>query len=130
MSADIPPLLLPSSLDAPAMARLHLHRHVAHLPASTFDDALVLTSELVTNAVQHGQPEIILSIKFNPLGITVTVSDTCPRLPPATPVTPPPSSAHGRGLLIINSLATSWGISAGPDQAGKSIWFHLAAQPR
>jgi hypothetical protein len=66
---------LPADAAAPAIARAVLVEHAGSLPAGLIEDALLLVSELVTNAVQHGQPEILLSIRRRPPGIGVSVQD-------------------------------------------------------
>ena len=116
---------LPASLDAPALARLHLRQFRSHLTPPVLDDALILTSELVTNAVLHGKPEISLSIRVDAPNLTVTVSDEGAVIPAETPDFPPPDTPRGRGLAIVDSLATRWGISPQISGPGKAVWFVL-----
>ena len=77
----IPRLVLPASLDAPALARLHLRQALPRLPPAILDDTLILTSELVTNAVLHGRPEISVSVELAEPELTVVVTDGSPVLP-------------------------------------------------
>ena len=116
-----------SAADAarPLIARRHLHSVAADLPPEHLDPAVLATDELVTNAVIHGQPDITLEILLHPAALRVSVADTHPQLPPAVLRSPEPDRPGGRGLLIVNALATRWGIT--PLQpAGKSVWFVLA----
>jgi hypothetical protein len=90
------------------------------------DDAILCLSELVTNAVIHsgsrlpgGSFEIRGSV--SPAGrLRVEVTD---QGGPWHPVADP-SGQHGRGLLIVASLATDWGIHGGP--ASWTAWLELA----
>jgi anti-sigma regulatory factor (Ser/Thr protein kinase) len=115
---------LPLSLDAPALARLYLRRHADHLAPAVLDDALIMTSELVTNAVSHGRAEVTLSVQLGRAELTVAVTDGGAELPTVHPLLPPPESRGGRGLKIVESLATRWGIT--PQDTGKSVWFALS----
>jgi anti-sigma regulatory factor (Ser/Thr protein kinase) len=125
VSPDQLSVSLPSSLDAPAIARLHLRTYASHVPPAVFDDALILTTELVTNAVQHGQPDISLQVQIGALEITVIVTDAGPALPPVAPTMPPSANSRGRGLAIVDAIATGWGVTPCHGQPGKDVWFQL-----
>ena len=118
-------LSLPASLDAPALARLHLRQFRAQLTPASWDDALILTSELVTNAVLHGQPEFTLKIDLEPPDLTIAVSDASSQLPPSKTDLPLPPATHGRGLAIVDSIATRWGVTLHVPGPGKDIWVLL-----
>src|SRR6476646_4227702 len=66
---------LPHTSDAPAIARTYLNKYAAFLPALHLDDALLLVSELVTNAVVHGQPDVVLRVRADPPRLRVTVEE-------------------------------------------------------
>ena len=121
---------LPADLRSPALARrhvagiLHGRQHEALL-----DDALLLVSELVTNAVVHAGTSVHLSIDTtDDDSIRIEVTD---RSPGTTPMlrsaASPDTSAGGRGLVLLNALATSWGTSHLASE--KSVWFTLGAAP-
>ncbi|MFH8798704.1 ATP-binding protein [Streptomyces sp. NPDC017936] len=88
------------------------------------DIAELLTSELVTNALVHTDHDAVLTATVGPSGLRVEVRDFVSRRP-----RPRPQNAgdgtHGRGLLLVQSLADAWGVRA--HGVGKAVWFELAA---
>jgi anti-sigma regulatory factor (Ser/Thr protein kinase) len=95
------------------------------------DDAVLLTSELVTNAVVHAGTPVEVTCKLAGGGVEVVVSDEHP----ARLVPEPPESEHipaertsGRGLLLPAALASAWGVTYG--QSAKAVWFRIGqAEP-
>jgi anti-sigma regulatory factor (Ser/Thr protein kinase) len=96
MTQDPPPLSLPLSPDAPGLARSYLRLHAGHLGPADLEDAVLMTSELVTNAVEHGAPLVVIQAHFDPPHVTVEVSDGGLGFPFATPTHAPNSQPHGR----------------------------------
>ncbi|MGW6568149.1 SpoIIE family protein phosphatase [Streptomyces sp. NPDC054975] len=94
--------------------------------AEVVDDAVVLTSELVTNAVIHaGTAADVLCLRSDD-GIRVEVADRYPER--EIPVQGGRTVAHpdrenGRGLLLCAALATRWGVEYTPTH--KRVWFQL-----
>lgn len=94
--------------------------------AEVVDDAVVLTSELVTNAVIHaGTAADVLCLRSED-GIRVEVADRYPER--EIPVQGGRTLAHpdrenGRGLLLCAALATRWGVEYTPTH--KHVWFQL-----
>jgi anti-sigma regulatory factor (Ser/Thr protein kinase) len=83
--------------------------------------AQLLVSELVTNALLHAGPPLVLCIQRNGDQMRVDVTDGSSAHPLARPVHD--DSTNGRGLPLVEALALSWGWHpAGP---GKSVWFEL-----
>ncbi|MEV8630652.1 ATP-binding protein [Streptosporangium sp. NPDC051023] len=94
------------------------------------DDAMLLTSELATNAVEHptglvsGPSEFLVTVSFVVHGVLITVQDPgslkipCPRNSGL-------DATGGRGLALVNSLATQWGFQR--DSMGTVIWFELSS---
>ena len=117
-------LRLPPSPRAAAQARKFMGDfcRAAQLPASLCEDAALLVSELVTNAVIHGRTTATVEVHRPADTLRVTVRDDNPQLP-AIGDSPMLSAESGRGLLIVSKTATRWGIEAG--QGGKAIWFEL-----
>jgi anti-sigma regulatory factor (Ser/Thr protein kinase) len=123
--AEDPPLLpLPYALSAPNLARQHLLTWAAHLPDNAMDDALLLTSELVTNAVRHGAPEVALQVTFDPPHITVVVIDGGRQVPVLPPQPAAKDSPSGRGLRLVDEIATRWGITR-ESTDHTCVWFQI-----
>lgn len=85
------------------------------------DVAVLLTDELVTNAVVHGGGRFVLSVELDRRTLRVAVADPSPASPKV--LAPSIEQEHGRGMAIVASLATAWGADA--DGAGKEVWFTL-----
>jgi anti-sigma regulatory factor (Ser/Thr protein kinase) len=87
--------------------------------------AELLTSELVTNALLHTDREAVLTAVVEPRHLRVEVRDFAGRRPR---VCPPDTGdgTHGRGLVLVDSLADAWGVQA--HEVGKSVWFELDAE--
>jgi anti-sigma regulatory factor (Ser/Thr protein kinase) len=83
--------------------------------------AELLVSELVTNAVKYGRPPVWLLVELRPGLVHASVSDTSVALPQRRTVDD--DSEGGRGLLVLDALAGSWGVAAGDH--GKYLWFDL-----
>jgi anti-sigma regulatory factor (Ser/Thr protein kinase) len=89
--------------------------------------AELLTSELVTNALVHTDDDAVLTATVRPGGLRVEVRDFVAGRPrPCAPYAD--DGAHrtnGRGLVLVQSLADSWGVR--PHGVGKAVWFELEA---
>jgi anti-sigma regulatory factor (Ser/Thr protein kinase) len=90
------------------------------------DVAVLLVSELVTNAITHqeGGPVTVV-ITCSGGRLRVDVLDTSSALPVVADV--PADAETGRGLLLVDSLSDEWGFHLTP--AGKAVYFTLAFQP-
>ncbi|MFJ4616741.1 PAS domain S-box protein [Streptomyces sp. NPDC088812] len=85
------------------------------------DDALLLLSETLTNAVQHAEGPLSLRLHRTATALTVEVGDRSPRLPEPRPAAEDEES--GRGLVLVGALADGWGVR--PTDEGKTTWFTL-----
>jgi DNA-binding NarL/FixJ family response regulator len=94
------------------------------------DEATVVVSELVANAVEHAGSVCTVLVERAEGSIRIEVRDEGPRadLPGATPGTAPGpvsrDAERGRGLMIVSALATEWGVDA--TERSKSVWVELA----
>ena len=98
-------------------------------PSLDSDAATLLTSELVTNAIQHtasGAPggTVTIVVVNVPDGVLVEVIDDGSADTPV--VKRDVLTASGHGLLLVQQLAAQWGYLRDP--AGTTVWFHLSSQ--
>jgi len=122
---DVDMASLPSSVRA---ARAVIRRALDALDPERAERAAVCGSELVANAVRHGEPPIVLSVVRGPEEIVIAVADGS-REPPR-PRTALDDEPTGRGTLIIDRLSDRWGVDFLP--GGKQVWcrFTLGAEDR
>ncbi|MET9354459.1 SpoIIE family protein phosphatase [Streptomyces sp. NPDC006617] len=91
-------------------------------------DALVVVSELVTNAVVHAGTDVEVGLQVEETGtLVVEATDQHPSRAPrsADPETPHDSAEYGRGLRLVAALAEAWGITYRPGT--KTVWARLSA---
>ncbi|WP_405192660.1 SpoIIE family protein phosphatase [Streptomyces anthocyanicus] len=91
-------------------------------------DALVVVSELVTNAVVHAGTDVEVGLQVEGTGtLVVEATDQHPSRAPrsADPETPHDSAEYGRGLRLVAALAEAWGITYRPGT--KTVWARLSA---
>lgn len=89
--------------------------------ADSADDALLLLSETLTNAVQHAAGPVGVHLRRTATDLTVEVSDRSPHMP--QPRTAVEDEESGRGLILVRALAAGWGVR--PTDEGKTTWFTL-----
>lgn len=91
------------------------------------DTALLLVSEVVTNAVVHGRGRAVLDVHLAPSGLRVGVTDDSPAAPEVQHLEGTLAEG-GRGMLLVEELAARWGVDPTPD-GGKRVWFELPGDP-
>jgi anti-sigma regulatory factor (Ser/Thr protein kinase) len=112
--------------EAASQARAVVNEELGRaVSAKVLEDATLLVSELVTNAVRHalraGIPEIELRLKLDPERVRVVVSDPGagfvaePRLPTA-------SESSGWGLYLVDRIADRWGVIT---KDRSEVWFEI-----
>jgi hypothetical protein len=90
------------------------------------DIAVLLASELVTNAIRHqAGAAVILAITFTFGELRVDVHDTSRSWPVLVDASV--DAEAGRGLMLVATLSASWGVYRTP--TGKAVYFTLACQP-
>ncbi|MFJ8579061.1 SpoIIE family protein phosphatase [Micromonospora sp. NPDC093277] len=122
---------LPADRRTPAAARALVRSVLAEANLDELlDEALLLTTELTTNAVEHARTELDIEVEADTGGLTVTVTDFA-----AGPVEDlvvgirnitsdiTEVAERGRGLLLVDHFASRWGTTYLP--TGKGIWFRL-----
>ncbi len=95
------------------------------------DDVVLLTSELVTNAVVHAGTEVQVTCRMTSSAVEVAVRDRHPAralgVPPRV-ADDPAGRTSGRGLLLPSALATAWGVTYA--RTSKAVWFRIAFSDR
>jgi anti-sigma regulatory factor (Ser/Thr protein kinase) len=112
-------------------AALHARRFTARTLrawglAAQADTALLLVTELVTNALIHTDGHVRLDLSHHNDRLRVTVTDASPRTP-VRPTAPSWQATGGRGILLVAALSAAWG--AVPVSGGKQIWCELVLGP-
>ena len=88
-------------------------------------DTELLTSELVGNAIRHGEAPFTVLVSYDGDWVRVEVGDGSPALPRR--LQPGPEATSGRGVQIVHDVAAAWGVTR--TQIGKRVWFELPAPP-
>jgi two-component sensor histidine kinase len=103
-------------------ARTFIREHAPPLAPETLDVLLLLTSELVTNAVLHARTPIDLGITIADRSVLITVHDEDLVRPEQLPY---PEREGGWGLGLVRSLAEDFALEMHAG-AGKTAWFRLS----
>ena len=112
---------------APAYARRFLAKALKLWDLDDIDQVVaVLTSELVTNVVHHGGGQMSLRIRWEPPTLRVEVEDDLSDVPQVRSADP--MRDGGRGLRLVEGLATRWGTK--PSCTGKAVWIEMTVKPR
>ncbi|WP_327680839.1 ATP-binding protein [Kitasatospora sp. NBC_00458] len=112
-----------------ARARLLRQAFEWSVPDEATEVALLLLSELATNACRHADAprDRLILVGCSVLDgstLRIEVSDADPRLP--VPRRAGPEDETGRGLELVAALATAWGAHPrGPGHIGKTVWFEV-----
>ncbi|MEH0982175.1 SpoIIE family protein phosphatase [Micromonospora sp. CPCC 205556] len=122
---------LPADRRTPAAARAVVRAVLAEADLDDLlNEALLLTTELSTNAVEHARTELDIEVVADRVGLTVTVSDFAAGPVDELVVGVRNESAEigevserGRGLLLVDHFASRWGTTYLP--SGKGVWFRL-----
>jgi anti-sigma regulatory factor (Ser/Thr protein kinase)/anti-anti-sigma regulatory factor len=113
---------------AAAVARAFVREVLGYWQLALPDNTLVaravlVTSELVTNAVVHARTELRLGVELRGDLLHLAVRDGNPRLLRLVTI-PDPQAEGGRGLWLVEQLARAWGVNRHPD-GGKVVWCTL-----
>ncbi|MDQ3385165.1 MAG: PAS domain S-box protein [Actinomycetota bacterium] len=91
------------------------------------DVAVLLVSETVTNAVLHAATDVGLTVVADDGFLRVEVRDGSTVLPGIRHYED--EATTGRGVGLVELLATAWGVDADADAGGKTVWFTLGGAP-
>lgn len=114
---------LKGDASAPSRARRFVASCCEELPTEARDVVLLLTSELVTNAVVHGEGDVLLEIHVDSGIVSVAVRDQGDGVVrPASRFSWPET---GHGLTLVRKLSDRWGVEQTSGTSGKRVWFEL-----
>ena len=115
---------LPAATTSPSRARRYVEQVLADAGlVHLIDEALLLVTELVTNAVVHAGTTLELSVAVEGGQVRVEVLDRAPGAVPVVTAAPSETREGGRGIFLLDSLAAEWGTRH--FGSGKSVWFLL-----
>lgn len=122
----IGPSLAPPATFDPVLASIPLARQfvLERLGEAPVDSevALLLTSELVTNAIRHASTRFDVEVAPACDGrVRISVADSSPVVP--RPLSAPPEAQSGRGLFLVEHYSADWGVEM--TAVGKRVWFTL-----
>ncbi len=117
-------LRLPSDHTAAARARRFVAETLQQWElAQAIPDVELLTSELVTNAILHARSAATLDIVRRNGTVRVEVGDDSPTPPKLRAYSP--DAPTGRGLVLVDRIASRWGYDLAGGTPGKCVWFEL-----
>lgn len=89
--------------------------------------AILVASELVTNAVMHGSEPVTLAADWDGVCLYLHVSDGNPDVAAVRAQAPRPDNSGGHGLILVDGLCRRWGATSHP--GGKKVWAELEPGP-
>lgn len=119
---------LPAVADSIAVARTIVHALHGEVDQAARDDAALLVSELMSNAVRHGGSSAVLTVGVGEGLLRIAVHDDGAGTPSMRRGVQDLSVTSGRGLQIVDRVAQQWGVEPDGDGTGKTVWFELAVQ--
>jgi anti-sigma regulatory factor (Ser/Thr protein kinase) len=116
---------VPHRVDSVPAARAFLTRLLAgwDIADEVIDDASLLTTELISNAVEHGTGAVDLDITVHGGLLRIGVHDDAAQLPVVQDAED--SESSGRGIWLVQSMARDWGSDPSGAGPGKTVWFEL-----
>jgi anti-sigma regulatory factor (Ser/Thr protein kinase) len=112
----------PASVTA---ARRFVTSTLQDIPAETLDSVELMVSELASNCIRHADTGFEITVIETDSAIRIEASDEGEGEPHMR--TPGPTEPDGRGLQIVDMLASSWGFER-LRRGGKTVWFTLESQ--
>jgi anti-sigma regulatory factor (Ser/Thr protein kinase) len=117
------PVAADLSAIAPARRWARERLNEAGVEQDRLDLLVLLVSELVTNAVAHADPPVLLRVDVDDERTRVEVTDGARDVPVLKD--PPPTALGGRGVMFVDRLASAWGTAPESGAAVKAVWFEL-----
>ncbi|MFG3661806.1 ATP-binding protein [Streptomyces sp. NPDC047706] len=120
--------VLPAAPESAGAARQAVRRTLTswHSHPDDVDNAVLVTSELVTNAVTHsGSERIVCRLHSTGLRLRVEVEDQNLGSTLPAPRQACPDDENGRGLLLVEAVCDGWGAGPAPNGSGRIVWAEL-----
>ena len=114
--------LSPTTESVPAARRFVRDLMIDSDTVADLDTASLLVTEIVTNAILHAMAPMTLRVEVSAHVVRIEVRDGS-QLPPRVHAFSA-TAATGRGLRLLESLATRWGVRPEPG-GGKVVWFEV-----
>lgn len=122
--AGVPFRDFPSDATTPCAARRFVEEALGDVPGIDLDAAVLLTSELVTNAVRHVRGgRVRVEIRAGEGRVWIGVTDGNPGM---LPTNSDDRDSGGLGLPIVGRLSDGWGVDQ-LDRSHKCVWFQMSA---
>jgi len=119
---------LPSTPYSVQMARFYVRAALSYHDLGDYaEDAEMVASELVTNAITHAGGRSVgleMTCMQGAGTLAIVVTDPCPR--PPVKRDPGDGAEHGRGLHLVQALSTRWGWR--PQDRGKAVFAILTRE--
>ena len=110
------------------MTRRQLAEGLVGVSEELVDDAMLVLTELVGNAVLHARPlrghEISVGWRRQAGYLELWVTDGGSDSERPTPQHPSPHEVHGRGLTVVDAISDSWGVQR--DAGSATVWARIA----
>ena len=115
------PVSLPIDAKSFAAAREHVRRLLAGQPETLIEDAVQVADELVSNAYRHGDPTrtVRLALINDRRRLRIEVDDGSPK----EPMLRSRDRTGGLGLMLVDRLASGWGVER--HEHHKTVWAEL-----
>ncbi|QOV47477.1 ATP-binding protein [Streptomyces chromofuscus] len=120
--------VLPAAPESAGVARRTVRETLTswHIHPDDVDNAVLVTSELVTNAVTHsGSERIVCWVHATGNRLRVEVEDQNRAATLPAPRQACPDDQNGRGLLLVETLCDDWGVRPAADRSGRVVWADL-----
>jgi serine/threonine-protein kinase RsbW len=128
-------LALPAAAVAVRLARRATRDALAAWQLRDLEEtAVLLVSELVTNAVRHARDTRVITLELHEeiheeaKHLRLEVHDADPRWPASAPRTGVDCDESGFGFVLVDALADQWGVR--PTPAGKAVWAELGTSQK
>lgn len=94
------------------------------LTGEPVEPTLLVVTELLSNAIDHADGPVRLSVEWSADAVHVEVADATPDAPQLR--LPDPTRARGRGVHLVDALSLRWGWT--PDPPGKVVWADVPTE--